>query len=182
VRFSTKSFGVDAACVAAEALRAVAGSLEHADMSDIIAGRPVSSSSSRQALHVTAWQHTALLLVHAANDHGAPAELVASCALLQSCGVHSCLPHKCLHHLLACLQEDEALEALRLVAAALATAKLRHLNLSDNALGEKGVRAAAAALQPVSGAWGLDSCCLEACLQCGQLQLAVGLAVAVAVR
>lgn len=48
------------------------------------------------------------------------------------------------------LQEDEALEALRLVAAALATAQLRHLNLSDNALGEKGVRAAAAALQPVS--------------------------------
>jgi hypothetical protein len=51
------------------------------------------------------------------------------------------------------LQEDEALEALRLVAAALATAKLRHLNLSDNALGEKGVRAAAAALQPVSSTW-----------------------------
>jgi hypothetical protein len=50
-------------------------------------------------------------------------------------------------------QEDEALEALRLVAAALATAKLRHLNLSDNALGEKGVRAAAAALQPVSSTW-----------------------------
>ncbi|WIA30005.1 hypothetical protein OEZ86_000102 [Tetradesmus obliquus] len=84
VRFSTKSFGVEAATVAAEALRAVAGSLQHADMSDIIAGRP----------------------------------------------------------------EDEALEALRLVAAALATAQLRHLNLSDNALGEKGVRAAAAALQP----------------------------------
>ncbi|KAF6260413.1 hypothetical protein COO60DRAFT_1625705 [Scenedesmus sp. NREL 46B-D3] len=84
VRFSTKSFGVEAANVAAEALRAVASSLHHADMSDIIAGRP----------------------------------------------------------------EDEALEALRLVAAALATAKLRHLNLSDNALGEKGVRAAAAALQP----------------------------------
>jgi large subunit ribosomal protein L31/Ran GTPase-activating protein 1 len=44
VRFSTKSFGVEAATVAAEALRAVAASLEHADMSDIIAGRPVSSS------------------------------------------------------------------------------------------------------------------------------------------
>eukprot|EP00878_Enallax_costatus_P043230 GHUV01051061.1.p1 GENE.GHUV01051061.1~~GHUV01051061.1.p1 ORF type:complete len:158 (-),score=34.71 GHUV01051061.1:12-485(-) len=50
------------------------------------------------------------------------------------------------------LQEDEALQALRLVTAGLSTAKLRHLNLSDNALGEKGVRAAAAALQhPVSG-------------------------------
>lgn len=45
------------------------------------------------------------------------------------------------------LQEDEALQALRLVTAGLSTAKLRHLNLSDNALGEKGVRAAAAALQ-----------------------------------
>eukprot|EP00775_Hariotina_reticulata_P012743 gene12743-12872_t len=43
--------------------------------------------------------------------------------------------------------EDEALEALRILSAALSTAKLRHLNLSDNALGEKGVRAAAAALQ-----------------------------------
>jgi hypothetical protein len=53
VRFSTKSFGGDAAAVAAEALRAVAASLEHADMSDIIAGRPVSSSSSGllQQLH-----------------------------------------------------------------------------------------------------------------------------------
>jgi hypothetical protein len=29
------------------------------------------------------------------------------------------------------------------MSAALATAKLKHLNLSDNALGEKGVRAAA---------------------------------------
>jgi Ran GTPase-activating protein (RanGAP) involved in mRNA processing and transport len=45
------------------------------------------------------------------------------------------------------LQEDEALEVLRIMSAALSTAKLRHLNLSDNALGEKGVRAAAAALQ-----------------------------------
>ncbi|KAF8069620.1 RANGAP1 [Scenedesmus sp. PABB004] len=83
VRFSTKSFGAEAAAVAAEALRSVAHCLEHADMSDIIAGRP----------------------------------------------------------------EDEALEALRLVAGGLSAAKLRHLNLSDNALGEKGVRAAAAALQ-----------------------------------
>ena len=41
------------------------------------------------------------------------------------------------------LQEDEALEALRIMSAALSTAKLKHLNLSDNALGEKGVRAAA---------------------------------------
>lgn len=41
VRFSTKSFGLEAAQVAAEALLAVAHSLTHADMSDIIAGRPV---------------------------------------------------------------------------------------------------------------------------------------------
>jgi hypothetical protein len=63
------------------------------------------------------------------------------------------------------LQEDEALEALRVVAAALATAKLRHLNLSDNALGEKGVRAAAAALQPVSSIWRCSSSWLSAALQ-----------------
>ncbi len=48
-------------------------------------------------------------------------------------------------------QEDEALETLRILSASLSSAQLRHLNLSDNALGEKGVRAAAAALQqPVS--------------------------------
>jgi hypothetical protein len=45
------------------------------------------------------------------------------------------------------LQEDEALEALRIISAALSTAQLKHLNLSDNALGEKGLRAAAAAVQ-----------------------------------
>jgi large subunit ribosomal protein L31/Ran GTPase-activating protein 1 len=41
--------------------------------------------------------------------------------------------------------EDEALAALRIIAGALQSARLRHLNLSDNALGEKGIRAAAAA-------------------------------------
>ena len=40
VKFSTKSFGVEAAEVAACALANIAGSLEDADMSDIIAGRP----------------------------------------------------------------------------------------------------------------------------------------------
>lgn len=49
--------------------------------------------------------------------------------------------------LLMLLQEDEALEALRVIAAALSTSQLKHLNLSDNALGEKGLRAAAAAFQ-----------------------------------
>lgn len=47
VRLSTKSFGIEAATVAADALRAVAHSLEHADISDIIAGRPVSSDSNK---------------------------------------------------------------------------------------------------------------------------------------
>jgi hypothetical protein len=42
VRLSTKSFGRDAAAVAARALGAVAHCLEHADMSDVIAGRAVS--------------------------------------------------------------------------------------------------------------------------------------------
>jgi len=48
VRFSTQSFGVEAAHVAAEALRAVAHCLEHADISDIIAGRPVRSWQQQQ--------------------------------------------------------------------------------------------------------------------------------------
>lgn len=47
----------------------------------------------------------------------------------------------------AVLQEDEALQALRIISAALSTAQLKHLNLSDNALGEKGLRASAAAFQ-----------------------------------
>lgn len=57
--------------------------------------------------------------------------------------------------------EDEALASLRILAAALAAQpKLRALNLSDNALGEKGVRAFAAGLSgqvppasPVVSAW-----------------------------
>ena len=40
IRFSTKSFGVEAAEVAAAAIENVASSLVDADMSDIIAGRP----------------------------------------------------------------------------------------------------------------------------------------------
>ncbi len=40
IRFSTKSFGVDAAEVAARAIENIAGTLVDADMSDIIAGRP----------------------------------------------------------------------------------------------------------------------------------------------
>eukprot|EP00983_Pelagomonas_calceolata_P127956 1161466-Pelagomonas_calceolata.AAC.10 len=43
--------------------------------------------------------------------------------------------------------EDEALDSLRIISAALAQAThLKELNLSDNALGEKGVRACSEAL------------------------------------
>ena len=41
IRFSTKSFGRDAAHVAATAIENCKGSLVDADISDIIAGRPV---------------------------------------------------------------------------------------------------------------------------------------------
>lgn len=82
IKFSTQSFGNDAAPVAARALLNVAASLEEADLSDIIAGRP----------------------------------------------------------------EAEALATLTTVTDALQQAKLRALDLSDNALGEKGIRACAKAL------------------------------------
>ena len=83
IKFSTKSFGIDAAEVAARAIRNISATLVDADMSDIIAGRP----------------------------------------------------------------EDEALAALRILSNALATCNLHHLNLSDNALGEKGIRACAASFE-----------------------------------
>lgn len=82
IKLSTKSFGVDAAMVAARAIRNVSSTLKHADLSDIIAGRP----------------------------------------------------------------EDEALQSLRIISEALALADLDSLDLSDNALGEKGIRACAAAV------------------------------------
>lgn len=50
VKFSTKSFGRDAAHVAAAAIENIAATLEHADISDIIAGRPVSSTSSMRGM------------------------------------------------------------------------------------------------------------------------------------
>jgi len=81
IKFSTKSFGIEAAEVAAKAIRNVSNTLQHADLADIIAGRP----------------------------------------------------------------ESEALGALTIIAAALAQCHLKFLDLSDNALGEKGIRAAAAA-------------------------------------
>ena len=81
VKFSTKSFGLQSAEVAAKAIRNVRKSLKHADMSDIVAGRP----------------------------------------------------------------EEEALQVLRILSEALGEAELETLDLSHNALGEKGIRACAAA-------------------------------------
>ena len=75
IKFSTKSFGIEAAEVAARAIDNVASSLTHADISDIIAGRP----------------------------------------------------------------EKEVLGALQIISQSLAKAKLKALDLSDNALGQKGI-------------------------------------------
>ena len=75
IKFSTKSFGIEAAEVAAKAIENVAKSLTHADISDIIAGRP----------------------------------------------------------------EKEVLGALQIISQSLAKAKLKVLDLSDNALGQKGI-------------------------------------------
>lgn len=133
VRFSTKSFGVDAAHVAARAIENVAATLEDADMSDIIAGRP--GGALRQAPHgADPWlghcfhSRGAVLsprwLLHTAVGHPPPTRLPA-------------LPWW------PAAAEDEALAALRIISAALGRARLRHLNLSDNALGEKGIRACA---------------------------------------
>lgn len=83
IKFSTKSFGVEAAEIAAKAIRNVRKSLKHADMSDIVAGRP----------------------------------------------------------------EEEALQALSILSKALGEAELESLDLSHNALGEKGIRACAAAFE-----------------------------------
>lgn len=87
VVFSTKSFGAEAAAVAARAIRNVSSTLVDADLSDIIAGRP----------------------------------------------------------------EVEALAALRTICDALGACRLVALDLSDNALGEKGIRAAAAAFAEQEG-------------------------------
>ena len=81
IKFSTKSFGIEAAEVAARAIENVANSLTHADVSDIIAGRP----------------------------------------------------------------EKEVLGALQIISQALSKAKLKSLDLSDNALGQKGIIACTSA-------------------------------------
>lgn len=84
IKLSTRSFGVEAAEVAAEAIRNVSDTLQVADLSDVVAGRP----------------------------------------------------------------EDEALSSLRILAEALSDCpELRELDWSDNALGEKGLRAVSASLR-----------------------------------
>lgn len=143
VRFSTKSFGLEAAEVATEALKAVAHSLTHADMSDIIAGRPV-----RQQHTTAGWtQHSALTVAVCARLHCSACLVEADGVVVFDRGSSGLV---CCAMLCCVLQEDEALQALRIISAALSTAQLKHLNLSDNALGEKGLRAAAAAFMPVS--------------------------------
>uniref|UniRef100_A0A1D1ZB37 RAN GTPase-activating protein 1 n=1 Tax=Anthurium amnicola TaxID=1678845 RepID=A0A1D1ZB37_9ARAE len=81
--FSNRSFGTDAACVAAPILASLKSQLAEVDLSDFVAGRP----------------------------------------------------------------EEEALEVMRIFSSALEGCVLRYLNLSDNALGEKGVRAFGALLK-----------------------------------
>lgn len=109
IKFSTKSFGRDAAAVAVKGLANIAGTLRDADLSDVIAGRP----------------------------------------------------------------EDEALDVLRTLSSALTAAKLRSLNLSDNALGEKGIRACAEALTSQSGIEALAfqnvGCSVKACAALDEL-------------
>ena len=61
------------------------------------------------------------------------------------------LTHANLADIIAGRPEDEALASLRTLAGALAGAALHDLDLSDNALGEKGVRAFGAALAAQTG-------------------------------
>lgn len=140
IRFSTKSFGVEAAEVAARAIENVADSLVDADMSDIIAGRPgrlPPPPSSRRCC--CCWPsgcprcQSALLLPGPGPLQRRSAQLPYLPSSHSPC------------HPLSSAAEAEALGALRIISAALSRARLRHLNLSDNALGEKGIRACAAA-------------------------------------
>lgn len=59
--------------------------------------------------------------------------------------------------------EDEALAALRTMSEALATLKLRRLDLSDNALGEKGLRACSAAFAKQVEFYASLAQCLHCC-------------------
>ncbi len=99
IKFSTKSFGIEAAEVAARAIENVVSSLTHADISDIIAGRP----------------------------------------------------------------EKEVLGALQIISQALAKAKLKALDLSDNALGQKGIIACTSAFAQQAS---LSPLCIQQTHQC----------------
>lgn len=109
IKFSTKSFGIEAAEVAARAIEHVAESLAHADISDIIAGRP----------------------------------------------------------------EKEVLGALQIISRSLAKAKLKALDLSDNALGQKGIVACtqAFAQQPALEQLAFQNvgCSIHACTSLAEL-------------
>ncbi|KAK9827462.1 hypothetical protein WJX74_003728 [Apatococcus lobatus] len=69
--------------------------------------------------------------------------------------------------------EAQALEALRIMTCSLQAAQLRALNLSDNALGEKGIRACAAALSGQTGLQRLAfqnvGCSIRACQAVAEL-------------
>lgn len=109
IKFSTKSFGRDAAHVAAKAIENVCETLVDADISDIIAGRP----------------------------------------------------------------EDEVLDVLAIITKATCHCKLKLLNISDNALGEKGIRACSSALTSQSGLESLSlqniGCSVHACAAVAEL-------------
>ncbi|KAL3151845.1 hypothetical protein ABBQ38_012810 [Trebouxia sp. C0009 RCD-2024] len=109
IKLSTKSFGIEAAEVAARAIENVAESLTHADISDIIAGRP----------------------------------------------------------------EKEVLGALQIISRSLAKAKLKALDLSDNALGQKGIIACtqAFAQQPALEQLAFQNvgCSINACTSLAEL-------------
>lgn len=69
--------------------------------------------------------------------------------------------------------EDEALKSLTIMTQGLEGCKLKHLNLSDNALGEKGIRAAQAAIvtQPRLESITLENvgCSVHACKALAEL-------------
>eukprot|EP00892_Ulva_mutabilis_P012690 jgi/Ulvmu1/9794/UM056_0034.1 len=110
MKLSTKSIGLDSVTVVADAIRNVASSLERADISDIIAGRP----------------------------------------------------------------EKEVLQVLQMVSSALAEcSSLLHVNISDNALGEKGIRACGDVLSRTACLEGLYlqniGCSVNACKAVAEL-------------
>lgn len=109
IKLSTKSLGEDSVPIAVRAITNCKASLAHADISDIIAGRP----------------------------------------------------------------EAEVLAVLRQVSAALAECRLAHLDISDNALGEKGVRACSAAMTFQTDLKGLHlkniGCSVAACAAVNEL-------------